>query len=219
MGLGTADSLYRVAHDRGLECSLDMGVFSLDSRIVWPPVEKIGKLAIKAVLRRATLVRACPSRLLDPGTGRAPHWFPGYVKPDDGVRGEGVTRFDSPGEWLAVVDTLDPERVWLEQPVVCGSEYRVTVFREGTFAVAKRLSDDTWLNVTDARFAGIAVDVLDVVVERDLIGIGADVIYALDGPIVLDLNTNFSLKVHGEDQARLAELFIDCLVESRGRLS
>jgi hypothetical protein len=173
---------------------LTRGPFS--RTLSWPPVPAVRKSAIPGLVDGASTVRACPTLRLPP-MGPAP-WLPGCVKPDLGQEGEGFCPFVDAAGWEVARARAGADAV--VQPLLAGTERRVTLCRDGTYAAARLLGregrESRWADDTEAIGPEVLLPLDAILTHLQAPGAGFDLLEQADGHVLLDVNTNPALAIH-----------------------
>lgn len=168
-------------------------------RCVWPTSTDPQKSAIPSIIRasRAQAVIPCPTVLLNKTSRLA--WLPGCVKPNVGTQGRGFRHYHTPAEFEHIRAHAGHKQLVL-QPLLCGFEFRATVFADGKFAVARLVDRDgayaLWKDVSTS-FPPRVVDALARIVRHlNQCFIGFDLIQAGKKYYLIDINCGPSLYIH-----------------------
>ncbi|MGB7440121.1 MAG: hypothetical protein WA919_03565 [Coleofasciculaceae cyanobacterium] len=163
----------------------------------WPPGPIYPKDKIPELVKDFDVLAACPTQKIDKMLES--HWFPGCIKPNVGSRGRGFSIYKNPVEREAIVSKLTNLDM-IEQPLLSGSEYRLTLCGDGTYAMAllvdskndKRLWRDATLTVERP----LLLESFNILDKLKVPFIGFDFIFTNQSYYLLDINLSPSLLIH-----------------------
>lgn len=160
----------------------------------------VRKLRIPGLVRRRSPLSAVQTfRLSRRELAKAP--IPGCAKPDNGARGVGFVRYKTRGE-LASLACQHPFG-YVVQPLVEGTEYRVTICADGTFAVARLLArrSNRSQYLDDSLPRDVVESLAEIVDDLGAPGVGFDVVRDGQTFWLLDANLSPSFAIHARDLA------------------
>lgn len=193
-----SESARRGWHPRRLPPGLELELPDRSRRsFAWPPAAPIRKSripALTAALRhlRAVRTESCGSEL--------PFALPVCVKPDLGSLGLGFRSIRDSAAWQTFVRHGTELDDFVVQPLLSGSEYRVTLCADGTFAAAglleRRGTRSRWEDWTASAPSGWLDDLAAILEMLDVIVVGVDVLHSDGVAYLLDVNVAPDLAIH-----------------------
>lgn len=166
----------------------------------WPPAPDPSKLYLPRLAARLSYIRPCPTKSL-PAHPALPPWIPGCVKPSRGSNGVGFQVFSNQRQWAAIQKSqVRSGRTTIVQPLLKGTEYRITVTRGGDYAIAQLLDRrgplTKWTDRTASVRRELAEDVWRLGQQCASPVIGVDLIASEDGALLLDVNLGPAIGIH-----------------------
>lgn len=176
---------------------INLGINKQSISLQWPPGSIYPKNKIPELVRDFNILAACPTQKIDKMSEG--HWFPGCIKPNVGSRGRGFSIYKNQVERKAMISQL-PEIDMIEQPLLSGSEYRLTLCSDGTYAMALLIDskDDKrlWRDVTLTVEKLLLLESYNILNKLKVPFIGFDLIYTNQSYYLLDVNLSPSLLIH-----------------------
>lgn len=165
--------------------------------LTWPPIEPIHKSTIPRIADGSKAIRAVETR--DICNLTEPPWLPCCLKPDDGSLGEGFVAVRRREDWKPALHAIGDRR-YVVQPLLFGTEYRVTACWNGQYAVARLDGRNgrwsLWADATAVFPPAWVRDLIRIARRFDAPGLGCDVLVAGEQPHVLDINAAPNLAIH-----------------------
>jgi hypothetical protein len=175
-------------------------------RVHWPPRPDPSKSSLPKLVRasQCRVVAGCPTQ--SPNFDQQPPWLPCCLKPDRGTRGRGFRIVTTVSQWRKT-GRGERNTPLVVQPLIEGTEYRVTLLFDGTYDCSRLVSRTGRVTEWIASSPRLPlVDLHKLLRKLKVPGAGFDLIRVRTSWYLLDCNLSPSLKMHAASSSNLNRL-------------